>query len=143
MTTTIVLNTATGAVTEYDWAFQSLTDTYAASTDGLFTLGGNTDAGENIAAEFRAGTPGGQQVQSVGKVFIAKEGTGAGALIVIGRSTSWEYAVEARASGVAAVTPGRGISESYLGFGWRNTDGADFRIDRIDAEVTPSKNRRK
>lgn len=141
--TAIVCNTATGAVTEYDWAFQSLTDTHAASPAGLFTLGGDTDAGAAITGEIRAGTPGGGPVQAVRVVFVAKEGPGNGTLIVQGRSASWEYPAIDRDSDVMAVSPGRGISESYLGFGYRNVDGAAFRIDRIDADVIASKNRRK
>lgn len=141
--TAIVLNTATGAVTEYDWSFQSLTPDVAGSASGLFALGGGTDAGAAIAGELLTGKPGGETLQAIGNVFVAGSGEGAGVLIVEGKDDQWEYPVAARSSGVARATPGRGIRESYLAFGYRNVAGADFRIDRIDIELTPSKTRRK
>lgn len=140
--TTIVMNTANGAVCEYDWSFQSITPLRAADDDGLYTLGGDDDNGTDIVAELRGGKPGGGKIQNIGNVFLALYGTGDGVLIVMGKSTNWEYPVVARPSGVAAAKPGRGIRESYLGFGYRNVDGAAFRIDRIDAEVNESKSRR-
>lgn len=141
--TAIVLNTAKAAVTEYDWTFQSMTEDMAVSASGLFALGGSTDAGVDITGELRSGKPGGDIMQSVGAVFVAGSSNGDGVLIVEGRDDEWEYAIAARTSGVGRATPGRGISESYLAFGYRNAEGADFRIDRIDAEIFPSKNRRK
>jgi hypothetical protein len=65
--TAIVMNTLTGAVTEYDWTFTSLSAKHASDANGLCTLGGDTDAGAAITGEVRGGTPGGQQVQSVGR----------------------------------------------------------------------------
>jgi hypothetical protein len=141
--TTIVLNTSTGAVTEYDWTFDSLTADHAASPDGLFTLGGDTDAGAPIEAEYRTGTPGGGPVHGLGKVFVAMDSPSPGVLIVQGRSQAWEYPLPPCVSGVTSKQPGRGIRESYSGFGFRNTEGAAFRIDRIEAEVIPLTNRRK
>lgn len=141
--TAIVVNTLSGAATEYDWAFQSLTAKHAASAAGLHTLGGDTDAGVLIAGEVRSGRPGGQQVQSLGNVFVAVDSPGEGEVIVQGRATVWSYPIAARASGVYAISPGRGIRESYLGFGYRNTAGVAFRLDRIDAEIEQSTTRRK
>jgi hypothetical protein len=143
MATTLVLNTATGAVTEYTWSFQSLTDALAASPAGLFTLGGDTDAGAPIVGEFRAGTPGGGPVQNVAKVYVGMDSPADGVLIVQGRNEAWEYPLQRRDSGVPAARPGRGIRESYLGFGFRNTAGAAFRIDSIEADVIPLTPRRK
>lgn len=139
--TTIAMNTVTGAVTEYDWEFQSLTASHAGG-DGLYALGGDDDAGAPIDAYLHAGKPGGRAVQHVDEVFVAGSAVDNGVLVVSGRHTSWQYPVIARGSGVGIATPGRGIRESYLGFGYRNVGGADFRIDRIDAEVIESRNRR-
>lgn len=141
--TAIVVNTLKGAVTEYDWTFQSMTEDVAGSASGLFSLGGSTDAGAVITGEIRSGKPGGETVMTVGNVFVAGSAAGAGVLVVEGRDDEWEFPVVARSSGVARATPARGISEGYLAFGYRNVAGADFRIDRIDAEVLPSKIRRK
>lgn len=141
--TAIVMNTLLAAVTEYDWAFTSIAAGHATSNAQLVTLGGNDDAGSPIAAELRGGTPGGSNVQMVGTVFLALQGTGDGTLIVQGRDTEWEYPCDARTRGVSTAKPGRGIRESYLGFGYRNANGHAFTLDRIDAEVIASKNRRK
>lgn len=141
--TAIVMNTATGAVTEYGWTFQSVSPQHAAKASGLYTLGGATDAGAQIVAELRGGVTGGERMRSVQAVYLALRSPGAGVLVVQGRTQNWEYPVAARDSGVARATPGKGIRESYLGFGYRNADGADFRIDRIDAEVTVTNTRRK
>lgn len=140
--TAVVMNTATGAVTEYSWNFQSLTDAHGALPSGLFTLGGALDAGTAITAELRTGTPGGEKTQGVNKVFVAGETVG-GVLIVQGAANAWEFPVVSRAGGVGYAQPARGIRESYLGFGYRNVAGADFRIDRIDIDVDLSTNRRK
>lgn len=140
--TAIVLNTATGAVSEYDWTFQSLTATHAGSATGLFTLGGNTDKTAPITGQVVTGKPGGEKMLALGNVYLTIEGSGAGVLIVQGRSQSWEYPVLERASGIARAKPGRGIRESRLAFGYRNVDGADFRLERIAAEVTQSTTRR-
>jgi hypothetical protein len=141
--TTIVLNTATGAVTEYDWEFPAISPGHAGSPAGLFALGGNTDAGEPIGSEFRGGTPGGKQVQTIGPVFVAQDGDANGVLIVQGRIDSWEYPLQVRGKGVSAAKPGLGILESYLGLGYRNVGGADFHIERFDTDITASKTRRK
>lgn len=141
--TTIVVNTVNRAVTEYDWTLQSVAPSRATSNAGLHALGGDTDAGALIASEIRGGKPGGEAVQRVGNVYIAVRGAGGGTLIVQGRDVDWTYPVVARASGVSSVRPGGGIRDSYIGFGYRNGGGADFVLDRIDAEVVKSDTRRK
>lgn len=140
-TTTIVMNTLTGAVTEYDWAFQSLTPDHAGGT-GLYVLGGNTDAGDPIDGEFLSGDQGGGHKLGLGSVYVGVQGEGEGAVLVKGAAADWAYPVQVRASGISRAKAGRGISENYLALGYRNVDGADFTIDRIDAEVIESKQRR-
>lgn len=140
--TAIVLNTFTGAVSEYDWTFKSIAANHAANDTALLALGGDNDAGVPIDAELRGGRNGGAQVMGVGDVFLALQGTGTGTLVVQGRTAEWEYPLAARASGVSVAKPGLGIRESYLGFGYKNAAGAAFQLDRIDAEVFVSKNRR-
>lgn len=140
--TTIVVNTATGAVSEYDWAFQSISPAYMASNAGLFAAGGDSDGGAAIAARVVGNKPGGEKLQSLGNVYLAIKGTAAGILIVEGQSDTWEYPVVPRTSGVSCARPGLGIRESRLALGYRNTGGGDFRLDRLDAEVVESKTRR-
>lgn len=140
--TAIVMNTLTGAVTEYDWAFKSLTATRAADDAGLYTQGGDTDNGAAIVAEMRGRKAGGEKMQSVSTVYFTLQGPIAGVAIVQGNTAAWEFPVEARPGGVCAADTAKGIREVYLGFGFRNAAGADFRIDRIDADVAVSNYRR-
>lgn len=142
--TTIVLNTLKLAVTEYDWEFQSLTPTHAGDAAGLYTLGGDTDAGEAIAAEVRGGRSllGSERKKAVPDLYYALRGAGEGTAVVEGDSGVYTYDFAVRATGVSRAAPGRGISENYLALGYRNKAGVDFRLDRIDADVVPSKQRR-
>lgn len=140
--TAIVLNTSNGAVTEYDWSFASVSPQHAGDANGLYALGGDTDQGAAIVSEMRSGLSGGETLQKPGNVYLAMHGPGGGTLIVMGRDSEWEYPILARPSGVCMANPGKGIRQSYLGFGFRNIAGADFRLDRIDADVLASKNRR-
>lgn len=141
----IVLNTLTGAVTEYTgFGFQSVTPTHAGSATGLFTLGGNTDAGLPIVATVTTGkTLWGETLKKLlGLVFFALKGSGQSTLSVIGEGTSYTYPIVVLAKGVSRAKPGRGIRENYLAFGFSNADGADFQLDRIEVDVSQSKNRR-
>lgn len=141
----IVLNTLTGAVTEYTaFGFQSVTPTHAGSATGLFTLGGNTDAGLPIVATVTTGKKqwGTSLKKYLGAVFFALKASGTSALAVVGEGVSYSYPITVRAKGESRATPGRGIRENYLAFGYSNTDGADFQLDRIEVEVAQSKNRR-
>lgn len=139
--TTIVVNTKSGAVTEYDWAPQSMTSTRAGGAAGLFSLAGDTDAGAPIAGQFLSGRPPTTTPSRPGNVYLTMQGAD-GMLLVQGDGGSWEYPVLQRPSGIARATPGVGIRETALALGFRNVDGADFRIERIDAELFPSKTRR-
>lgn len=141
----IVLNTLTGAVTEYTgFGFQSVTPTHAGSATGLFTLGGNTDAGLPIVATVTTGKKlwGETLKKLLGLVFFALKGSGQSTLSVIGEGTSYTYPIVVMAKGVSRAKPGRGIRENYLAFGFSNADGADFQLDRIEVDVSQSKNRR-
>jgi len=142
--TTIVMNTANGAVTEYDWDFQSLTSVHAAGAEGLFQLGGSTDAGVQIDSTIMLGKTGrGTNAKKrLDTVFFAMHGIGNGLLRVAGETTSYQYEFPVRFNGVSRAQPGRGINENYLAIGYSNLNGVDFRIDRIDAEFFASTTRR-
>ena len=53
--TAIVMNTLTGAVSEHNLDFNSMTQAHAANASGLYTLGGDTDNGVSIVAEIVTG----------------------------------------------------------------------------------------
>jgi hypothetical protein len=146
MSTTIVVNTASGAVTEYDWTFESLTPTHAGTADGLYTLGGDTDAAAPIAATLKTGKSllGSQAKKALDTVFFAMVGDAdsTGTLLVEGEGTAYSYAFAVRAKGLSRAQPGKGIRENYLLLGFSNVAGADFRIDQIDAPTPKSVTRR-
>ena len=141
----IAMNTSTGAVSEYTgFGFQSITPTHAGSATGLFTLGGNTDAGQPIVGV--ATTPKTLLSASLKKfldiVFFSVKGSGTSTLTVIGEATSNSYTFPVRPAGESRSKPGKGIRENYLAFSYSNTDGADFQLDRIEVSVTQSNSRR-
>lgn len=143
--TTIVLNTLTGAVSEYsNFDFQSITPTHAGSDTGLYALGGNLDVTTTIVSTATTGKTlwGSDLKKTLGLVFLAMQGTGNSALTVIGKAVSYTYAFAVLAAGVSRSQPGKGIRENYLAFSFSNTDGADFRLDRIEVTVNQSTTRR-
>lgn len=154
--TAIVMNTLNAAVTEYDWAFQSLTPVHAGDATGLYVLGGPTDAGQPIPA--RAVAPvsnlGSSLKKALGDAYLSLQGPrdSAGQLLV--RTVSydeddtevieeWAYDLPVRSAGVSRATPGKGIRANKLALGYANLDGADFRLDRIEADVLESKAKRR
>ena len=142
---TIVVNTLSGAVSEYTgFDFQSITPTHAGSALGLYELGGDTDAGTSIVADVLTGTTIWSEIKRkfMDSVYFAMTGGGTSTMTVKTPSSEYEYAFDVRSNGVSRARPGRGIRENYLAFGYSNTDGADFRIDRIEVPQNPSKNRK-
>lgn len=145
MTKAIVFNTLTGAVSEYDsFAFHAITPTHAGSVLGLYALGGNLDIDQPIVATVTTGKTlfGASLKKFLDLVYFALKGSGTSSLTVVGEATSYTYTFPVRATGVSRAKPGRGIRENYLAFGYSNTDGADFTLDRIEVPTSPSKNRR-
>lgn len=140
----IALNTLNGAVTEYDWAFQSITPNHAGDVTGLYALGGDTDAEQPIVATVTTGTKhwGSTLKKFVAGVYFAMQGTGRGALTVHCQATDYTYPFPVRTSGESRAVTGRGIRENYLAFTYQNPDGDDFVIDRIEVLSTQSANRR-
>lgn len=141
---TIVMNTLSGSVTEYDWSLTSITQTRAGSAGGLYALGGNTDAGQPIAAFITTGKKlwGDTIKKFVAYVYFAMAGTGIGRARVVTRSQTYAYEFPVQADGVSRAVTGRGIRENYLAFGFDNVGGADFRIDLIEPKTAASTTRR-
>ena len=140
----ICLNTLTGAATEYEgFAFQSVTPDYAGNVNGLFQLGGDTDNGQPIGAEFKTGRLlwADNRKKLMDCVWFSMWGDGEGELIVTG-DQMFRYRFPVRSSGQSRAIPGKGIRENYLAFGFANVDGADFQIDRIEVLARESATRR-
>ena len=145
MPNAIVMNTLTGAVSEYDtFAFDSITPTHGASAAGLFTLTGALDDTAPIVSTVITGkTLLGESVKKrVDTVFFSIHGTGLGQLIVVGKSDRYTYTFPIREAGESRGQPGKGIRENYLAFGFSNPNGDDFELDRIEAGIAKSRTRR-
>lgn len=142
---TIVLNTLTGAVSEYTrHAFQSVTPTHAGSATGLYAFGGDTDDGLPIVADI--GLPSTLREstlkQAIAMVYLSMQGSGEATFTVYGAQQDWSYGFPLRASGQTRCPVGRGIRENYLGFGLSNPDGQAFTLDRVEVLTAQSKTRR-
>lgn len=141
----IVLNTLTGAVSEYDgFDFQSITPTLAGSTLGLYELGGDTDLTAKIIATVTTGRTlwDSATKKLIDMVYFSMKGRGTSRLSVMGENTAYAYAFPVRASGESRCQPGRGLRENYYAFKYQNADGADFQIDMIEVKVGGSTTRR-
>lgn len=142
---TIVLNTLTGAVSEYtNFDFHSITPTHAGSATGLFAFGGDLDIGRPIVSDIRTATKLRSTTlkKAISAIYFSMLGEGVGEATVFGRAAQWSYEFPVRAAGQSRALTGRGIRENYLGFGFRNPGGEAFRIDRIEALTHESQNRR-
>ena len=140
----IVLNTLAGAVTEYDWTFQSITPTHAGSATGLFELGGDLDGMAPIIPEITTAKPLWEDSlkSHVRMVYFSVTGEGDGELIVQGKTDEWRYDFTLQDSGLSRCLPGLGIRENYLAFGFSKPDGAAFTLDRIEVLDAKSTTRR-
>lgn len=142
---TIVLNTLTGSVSEYDnFFFQSITPTHAGSDTGLYAFGGDLDVTAPIISVVTTGKTiwGATLKKFIEMVFFALQGSGNATLTVLGKSTNYAYSFPVLPAGESRSKPGRGIRENYLAFSFSNTDGADFRLDRVEVAVAQSTTRR-
>jgi len=143
--TAIVVNTMNGAVTEYTgFDFHAITPTHAGSVLGLYLLGGNTDITATIVASAVTGKTlwGAAAKKFLDCVYFSIKGNGINRLSVIGESATYTYDFEVLPAGESRAITGRGIRENYLAFGYSNTNGAAFEIDRIEPNVAQSKTRR-
>jgi hypothetical protein len=142
---TIVLNTLTGAVSEYTgFDFDSITSTHAGSALGLYELGGDADVLAPIVAQVVTGkTEWGDSLKKrIEMLYFTVKSDGEPEAIVRGAGEEWRYAFPARPSGQSRAKPGRGIYENLLAFGFSNPDGADFELTQIEAAIVPSSSRR-
>ncbi len=145
MSNAIVVNTLTGAVSEYsNFAFQSITPTHAGSSGGLFTLGGNLDDAAPIVATVTTGKTqwGTAMLKFISLVYLAVRGSGTSSVTVTGDTASYKYTMPVNPAGESRVVPGKGIKESFISISYSNDDGSDFLLDRIEFETPRSTTRR-
>lgn len=144
---TIILNTLTGAVSEYTrHDFQSVTPTHAGAATGLYQLGhGDSDDGLPIAAEIRLPATLRESTlkQHISMIYLSMRGQGEAQFSVFGSGGhNWVYPFPLRASGQTRCPVGKGIRENYLGFGLSTPDGQAFTLDRLEVLTVKSKTRR-
>jgi hypothetical protein len=144
--TAIVMNTLTGAVSEYSgFDFHAITPTQAGTATSLYTLGGDTDAGVPVVGRFETGKTlmGSAMKKRVAVVYFGTPvGDGLGTMTVHGDSSTYQYEFTVRAPGVSRCQPGKGIRESYLAFGFSKEDGGAFIIDKVEVMLASSNTRR-
>lgn len=143
---TIVCNTLTGAVSEYDWPqFQSITPTHAGDAAGLFALEGDTDNGQPIMARIRlpATLHKSTLKMQLEMVYLSMRGAGQAEFAVYGPGPQpWRYSFPLRESGQTRCPVGKGIRENYMGFALSTPQGQAFTLDRIEVMTATSKTRR-
>lgn len=141
----IILNTLTGAVSEYDsFDFDSITPTHAGDAAGLYTLGGDLDLTNIVVSSIQTGKRLWSDSLKMGVEFVyfSLKGQGVGRLTVVGETDSYAYNFPVRDSGESRAQPGKGIRENYLAFGYSNPNGDDFELDRMEVLAAKSATRR-
>ena len=141
------MNAANKALSTYsNYPFNSLANfngkTYAASSEGLYELGGDTDAGEQIVWRLRTGmnTLGTGRNKGMDSAYIGFTATGRIALkcIIINAAgekiVHWYELTPAKAGGPrpGRITMGRGLRSVYWGFELTNVDAGDIALDVIE-----------
>lgn len=142
----IVLNTLTGAVSEYDnFPFNSITPTHGASVNGLFELMGDSDNGQPVVATVQTGRTllGTSHKKMVDLIHVAIKSSGTHAVTLVGDVCGpLTYPLPIRPAGVSRARPGRGIRENYIAVGYSNPDGEAFQLDRVEVAINESPNRK-
>lgn len=141
----VCLNLESGAATEYtNYQFNSFAnfngETYAATSAGLYKLGGNTDAGSAIAASFKTGLTdfGSSHKKQIIRGWVNLRNDGSMLLKASnGEQLEASYRITTTSTRIHPdrFKLGRGLKNVYWQFEMENVSGADFEIDRL--EVIP------
>ncbi len=137
--TTWAMNTQTAAVTEYSgYDFNSFAKVGAhyvgASSSGIYTLDGSTDAGTSIIAKIKSGFAqfSGSKFTSFKAAYLGVRGEGDFVLRVVdGEGKSYDYAVSTRNTRSTKVHMGKGLRARYFSFELIST-GQDFDLDTVE-----------
>lgn len=159
-----VMNTDTAGVSWYDnWAFTSMASVggkvFASGPDGLVVVGGSADGVEQIDAAVQYGfyelggyDKSGQPKPSEQKKRVVSLWYGYHSDGVLNASVEtygqgyapFTYAMQPREANqprTNRIEPGRGLNARYWRIGVSNTDGCDFEVHSISAEVAASNRR--
>lgn len=136
---TWVMNTRTGAVTEYsNYAFNSFAQLghkyIGASSAGLYELVGNDDDGTSIVAKIKSGFAqwAGSRFTMFKGIYLGVRGEGNFVLrLITGDGKTYDYAVATRDQRTTKVHLGKGLRARYFAFELIST-GQDFDLDTIE-----------
>lgn len=137
--TTWAMNTRTTAVTEYTNynfnSFAQIGDKYlGATSDGLYELDGDTDAGTDIIANLKSGLAqfAGVHLSSFKGAYIAARGGGSYVLrIYTGTGEQYNFAVTTDSMKTARIDMGKGIRARFFAFELISS-GQDFDLDSLE-----------
>jgi hypothetical protein len=137
--TTWVINTRTGAVSEYsNYAFNSFAKIgnryFGASSTGLYQLTGDDDNGADIIANIKSGYAewGGSKFTMFKAAYLGVHGAGDYVLkLVTGDGKTYTYGISGRDMRSTKVHVGKGIRTRYFAFELTST-GQDFDLDTIE-----------
>lgn len=144
--TTIVMNMANCAVTEYDeGAVLGAAAGFVARADGLHQLAGGLDGAAAIAAAFQTGRlPGDAEGRKLHaeEAFLSIDGDGPYTVSVSTvEGEAFTYPVGAQRGNERRATLGKGLYSSHWQFGFQSA-GADFRLSAMNVKFIGAVSRR-
>jgi hypothetical protein len=147
---TIVFHSSSLGVTEYPAAFTGLAGDFEALADGVFLVGGETDAAiappaAAIVSSFSFGPAateeGRKQVPRYAYIHAQTEAV-MNCVVTDSQGNAYSYDALALSQRVQRIVLGRGIRDNYLGFALSNPNGESFRIDHLETVIDESKQRK-
>lgn len=141
------VNLKTGATTQYlNYPFDTVANIggrhFGGAFEGLFELGGDTDAGAPIEARFDVGQKlfGSPQLKRIEQIYLGITSNGQMHIKVTAEGASYTYPMREFGEHIQMqrVTVGKGLRANYFGFEIGNTDGADFEVTSLNIMVAES-----
>lgn len=139
--TTWVVNAETGASSRYEqYEFNAFArvgnEVFATGRDGVYRLGGDTDAGEAIRAMVSFGKTAfdSPQLKRVPYAYLGVSSDGRMYMKVIVAARTYVYRTRGYSPELSQqrVDIGRGLTATYWEFEVYNADGADFTLDTVE-----------
>jgi hypothetical protein len=142
--TTIVFHSSSLGVTEYGEDYRGLAGDFVATAEGVYRVEGALDAAAPVVASIAQGIN--AESSTLKRVpmsaYVQADSESELLATVTTPADSWEYPETFRSGRTRRFIFGRGIRDSYIGFGLSNPDGAPFRIDRVEINTRDSAQRK-
>lgn len=142
---TTVFNLATLSVTEYTTPLTGLSGDFESTADGLFRVGGTTDAGAAISSSVTLGldlTRSGKRRRLGGVVLYGNGLKNTSIAVADSDGKSYSYTAKQLHADVARFPVGRGIYDNYLQLTVNSRSTEAFELDRVELDEYESTNRR-